>query len=68
MAIDKNLFIYTKYRKRYGRAQSILEYTILIGVVSAALIAMSLYVRRAIQANLKTIEHQINLESLNDTN
>lgn len=43
-------------------AQSILEYAILIGVVSAALLAISLYVRRAIQANLKIIEYQINSE------
>lgn len=47
--------------------QSILEYAILISVVSAALITMSLYVRRAIQANLKTIENQINAET-NETN
>ncbi len=45
------------------RAQSILEYSILIAVVAAALISMSLYVRRAIQANLKTIENQINAEA-----
>jgi len=44
------------------KAQSIMEYAVLIGVVSAALIAMSLYVRRAIQANLKTVENQINAE------
>jgi len=47
--------------------QSVLEYAILIGVVSAALITMSLYVRRAIQANLKTVQNQINAET-NDTN
>lgn len=47
--------------------QSILEYAILISVVSAALITMSLYVRRAIQANLKTIQNQINAET-NETN
>ena len=48
------------------KAQSILEYAILIAVVTAALISMSLYVRRAIQANLKTIENQINSE-VNET-
>jgi len=47
---------------RKKKAQSILEYAILISVVTAALISMSLYVRRAIQANLKTIENQINSE------
>jgi Flp pilus assembly pilin Flp len=45
------------------KAQSILEYAILIAVVSAALISMSLYVKRAVQANLKTVEHQINAEA-----
>ncbi len=63
-----NLFyINAMDRTRRNRGQSILEYAILIGVVSAALIAMSLYVRRAIQANLKTIENQINLEASNTT-
>lgn len=47
-------------------AQSVLEYAILIGVVSAALITMSLYIRRAIQANLRTVEDQINAE-VNET-
>ncbi len=54
-------------RAKIRLGQSVLEYTILISVVAAALLAMSLYVRRAIQANLKTIEYQINLES-NTTN
>jgi Flp pilus assembly pilin Flp len=43
-----------------------MEYAVLIGVVSAALITMSLYVRRAIQANLKAVENQINAE-VNET-
>lgn len=44
-----------------------MEYAVLVAVVSAALIAMSLYVRRAIQANLKTVEGQVNAE-INETN
>lgn len=44
------------------KAQSVLEYALIIAVAVAALTAMSTYVRRAIQANLKLIEHQVNGE------
>lgn len=44
--------------------QSTLEYAVFIGVVVAALVAMQLYVRRSIQANLKALEGQINAEAL----
>ena len=44
------------------KAQSTLEYTIIVMVAIAALIAMSVYVRRAIQANLLMVEKQINNE------
>jgi len=69
LAAIKNSFcsIVSMDRKRTIVGQSVLEYTILISVVAAALLAMSLYVRRGIQANLKAIEYQINLES-NTTN
>ena len=42
------------------KAQSILEYALIIAVVVAALGAMSVYVQRSVQANLKLIEDQIN--------
>lgn len=41
-----------------------LEYAVLIGIVAAALIAMQLYVRRSIQANLKVLEDQVNAEAV----
>ena len=44
------------------QAQSTLEYALIIAVVVAALTAMSVYVQRSIQANLKTVEEQINAE------
>ena len=44
------------------RAQSTLEYAILIAIVVAACAAMTTYVYRAVQANLKTVEEQINVE------
>jgi len=36
----------------------------MIAVVVAALTAMAIYVRRAVQANLKSLEDQINAEAL----
>lgn len=43
-----------------------MEYATFIAVVAAALIAMSVYVRRSIQAQLKSIEDRINTEALTD--
>jgi Flp pilus assembly pilin Flp len=42
------------------KAQSLLEYALLVGVVAAALMAMGVYVQRAIKANLRIIEEQVN--------
>ena len=42
------------------RGQSTLEYAVLIAVVSAALLAMGTYVRRAVQANVKNVEEELN--------
>lgn len=44
------------------RGQSILEYAVFTAAVAAALIAMNVYVRRAIQANFKQVEQQINAD------
>ena len=48
----------------HKRGQSVLEYAVFIAVVAAALLGMSTYVTRAIQANLKTAEDQINTEAV----
>ena len=45
------------------RAAATLEYAMFVAVVAAALVAMSEYVRRAIQANLKGVEDSINAEA-----
>jgi len=45
-----------------SKAQSTLEYAIIITVVIAALTAMSVYVQRAIMSGLKVVEKQINNE------
>lgn len=44
------------------RGQSVLEYSVLIAIVAAAFLAMSVYVQRAVQANLKMVELQINAQ------
>ena len=41
-----------------------MEYALFIAVVAAALSAMSVYVRRAVQANLKVLEGQVNAEAI----
>ena len=52
----------TRYSLAKNSGQSILEYALIISVVVAALAAMSVYVQRSAQANLKVIEDQINTE------
>lgn len=49
-------------KTRKQRAQSTMEYALLIAVVAAAFLAMRVYVQRAVQANLKMIEDQVNAE------
>ncbi|MCX5701725.1 MAG: hypothetical protein NTW64_01940 [Candidatus Omnitrophica bacterium] len=44
------------------KAQSTIEYALLVAVVAAAFLAMHLYVQRAVQANFKLIEDQTNVE------
>lgn len=46
------------------KGQTFLEYTLIILTVGAALMVMTLYVRRAIQANLMLIQSQVNSEAL----
>jgi Flp pilus assembly pilin Flp len=42
------------------KAQSIIEYAVLIAVVAAAFTAMYLYANRAVQANFNMIEDRVN--------
>jgi Flp pilus assembly pilin Flp len=42
------------------KSQSMLEYAILISVVSAALLAMNVYVQRSLNARLKVVEEELN--------
>jgi Flp pilus assembly pilin Flp len=43
-----------------SRGQNLIEYTILIMVVAAAFLAMSVYVRRAVNAQLHNMEVEVN--------
>jgi len=43
-----------------NRAQSVLEYTLLILTVAAAFMAMNVYIRRAVNARLHNIEVDMN--------
>ncbi len=45
------------------KGQSTIEYALLIAIVAAAFMAMHLYAQRAVQANFKLIEDQINVEA-----
>jgi len=49
-----------KNKKR--KVQSILEYSVLIAVVATGLAAMTIYVKRAVQANLNQIEEQVDVQ------
>ncbi|MCX5706991.1 MAG: hypothetical protein NTW13_04985 [Candidatus Omnitrophica bacterium] len=42
------------------RAQSILEYTVLILIIASALMAMSTYIMRAMNAHLKQAQEELN--------
>jgi len=42
------------------RSQSIIEYTLLVIVVTSALLAMYPYMRRAVNAKLKNIQLELN--------
>ena len=55
------------FRLWIDAGQSTLEYAVFITAVAAAVVSMSLYVRRGIMANLKLLECQINAEALSNT-
>jgi hypothetical protein len=46
--------------QRAKKAQSILEYTLLIITVAAAVMAMNIYMHRAVNARLRNVELEIN--------
>ena len=54
-------------RRWLSAGQSVLEYAILLAIVSAAFITMTVYVRRAIQGQLYQIEDKISAKAKVDT-
>jgi len=46
-------------RRVVAQGQSVLEYAILLAIVSAAFITMSVYVRRAVQGKLYRIDERV---------
>lgn len=51
----------------HRRAQSVLEYTMLILIVAAALIAMTTYIMRATNARLKQAQDELNYYQVDNT-
>lgn len=49
-----------RHKKTNTTAQSVIEYAILLAVVSAAIVAMYVYFNRTVQARLKQIESEVN--------
>ena len=45
-------------KKRSSKGQNLLEYTIIVSLISAAVIAMSTYVFRSVQATQKMVEEE----------
>lgn len=45
------------------KAQSIIEYAIIIAAVGAALMVMQVYLRRAVQSSLKPLDDQLSPKS-----
>lgn len=41
------------------KTQSIIEYVLLIGIVTAAFVSMQGYITRAVQAHLQTLQREI---------
>jgi hypothetical protein len=46
--------------KTKNKAQSLMEYTLLIIAVASAFLAMNLYIRRAVNSRLHNIEQEVN--------
>lgn len=45
---------------RTRKAQSIIEYAVLVAAIAAAFVAMQMYVRRSVSGRLKAIESELN--------
>ena len=50
------------HRFKNTKAQHLIEYAIVVGLVSAAIAAMSTYVFRSVQAAQKTVDQQFGIQ------
>lgn len=50
--------------QRRSTGQSSMEYALFVAAVAAAVAAMAIYVRRAVQANIKVLETQVSPEPM----
>lgn len=56
-------------RRGVGRGQSLSEYVVLLSVVAAAVVGMQLYVKRGVQAKLRTgVDHWLAVSTMRDGN
>ena len=56
------MFLIRKRKNMKRKAQSFLEYAVLISIIAVAFAMMQMYVQRAVKAQLKLIEYQINAQ------
>ena len=47
-----------RYQIRNNQGQNIIEYALVVGLVSAAMVAMSTYVYRSVQATQKIVDEE----------
>ena len=52
---------------KFRQGQSVVEYTILIMIVAAAIAAMSVYIMRSVNARLKTSQDELNKVGVDDS-
>lgn len=48
------------FQRKRSWGQSIIEYSVLLGLVAAAITAMSVYVNRSVRGKMKHVESQLN--------
>ena len=62
MNTDRHRF-HTDDHRLFETAQSILEYTLIVGIVAVVLVALTPYLKRSIQSVVKTTADQMGIQS-----
>lgn len=42
-----------------NKAQSILEYALMVGIITAAIVAMALFIQRSVKSNVNVMQNQV---------